>query len=170
MEGICDMNIPEYSWKNITQRRKGGPVAMGTDFDESEVCLTLCNPRDYTVHGILQARILEWVAFPFSKGDGQISSPPFSLPFPSLPLSLLFSFSLPSSFPSFLSPFQKPFSKEIVLTSPICKRRKWSYSCPMWGLKPHWFGHPSILNMISEAFPRNFIPQPQETNLHHHWN
>ena len=28
-------------------------------------CLTLCNPRDYTVHGILQARILEWVAFPF---------------------------------------------------------------------------------------------------------
>ena len=24
--------------------------------------LTLCNPMDYTVHGILQARILEWVA------------------------------------------------------------------------------------------------------------
>ena len=24
--------------------------------------------RDYTVHGILQARILEWVAFPFSRG------------------------------------------------------------------------------------------------------
>ena len=26
----------------------------------------LCNPMDYTVHGILQARILEWVAFSFS--------------------------------------------------------------------------------------------------------
>ena len=26
---------------------------------------TLCDPMDYTVHGILQARILEWVAFPF---------------------------------------------------------------------------------------------------------
>ena len=25
----------------------------------------------YTVHGILQARILEWVAFPFSKGSSQ---------------------------------------------------------------------------------------------------
>ena len=25
---------------------------------------TLCNPMDYTVHGVLQARILEWVAFP----------------------------------------------------------------------------------------------------------
>ena len=30
--------------------------------------LTLCNPMDYTTHGILQARILEWVAFPFSRG------------------------------------------------------------------------------------------------------
>ena len=28
---------------------------------------TLCDPMDYTVLGILQARVLEWVAFPFSK-------------------------------------------------------------------------------------------------------
>ena len=27
--------------------------------------LTLCDPMDYTVHGILQAKILEWAAFPF---------------------------------------------------------------------------------------------------------
>ena len=32
---------------------------------------TLCNPMDYTVHGVLQARILEWVAFPFSRGSSQ---------------------------------------------------------------------------------------------------
>ena len=32
---------------------------------------TLCNPMDYTVHGILQARILEWIAFPFSRGSSQ---------------------------------------------------------------------------------------------------
>ena len=43
---------------------------------ESEVkvtqsCLTLCKPMDYTVHGILQARILEWVAFSFSRGSSQ---------------------------------------------------------------------------------------------------
>ena len=31
----------------------------------------LRNPMDYTVHGILQARILEWVAFPFSRGSSQ---------------------------------------------------------------------------------------------------
>ena len=30
----------------------------------AQLCLTLCNPVDYTVHGILQARILEWAAFP----------------------------------------------------------------------------------------------------------
>ena len=34
----------------------------------AQLCPTLCDPMDYTVHGILQARILEWVAFPFS-GD-----------------------------------------------------------------------------------------------------
>ena len=34
-------------------------------------CLTLCNPMDYTVHRILQARILKWVAFPFSTGSSQ---------------------------------------------------------------------------------------------------
>ena len=33
--------------------------------------LTLCNPMDYRVHGILQARILEWVAGPFSRGSSQ---------------------------------------------------------------------------------------------------
>ena len=43
----------------------------------SQLCLTLCNPMDCSlsdssVHGILQAIILEWVAIPFSRG----SSPP----------------------------------------------------------------------------------------------
>ena len=33
----------------------------------SQSCLTLCNPKDCSssVHGILQARILEWIAIPF---------------------------------------------------------------------------------------------------------
>ena len=37
----------------------------------AQLCPTLCNPKDYTAHGILQARILEWVAFPFSRGSSQ---------------------------------------------------------------------------------------------------
>ena len=39
-----------------------------------QLCLTLCNPMDgslpaSSVRGILQARILEWVAMPFSRGS-----------------------------------------------------------------------------------------------------
>ena len=35
----------------------------------TQSCLTLCDPMDCTVHGILQVRILEWLAFPFSRGS-----------------------------------------------------------------------------------------------------
>ena len=33
----------------------------------AQSCPSLCDLRDYTVHGILQARILAWVAIPFSR-------------------------------------------------------------------------------------------------------
>ena len=35
----------------------------------TQSCATLCDPMDYIVRGILQARILEWVAFLFSWGS-----------------------------------------------------------------------------------------------------
>ena len=49
---------------------------QGTDHQFVKVkvaqwCLTLCDLMDYAVHEILQARILEWVAFPFSQGSSQ---------------------------------------------------------------------------------------------------
>ena len=37
----------------------------------AQLCLTVCDPIDYAVHGILQARILEWVALSFSRGSSQ---------------------------------------------------------------------------------------------------
>ena len=42
----------------------------------AQLCLTLCDPMDRSppgssVHGILQARILEWVAIPSSRGSSQ---------------------------------------------------------------------------------------------------
>ena len=37
----------------------------------SQSCLTLCDCMRCTVHGILQATVLEWVAFPFSRGSCQ---------------------------------------------------------------------------------------------------
>ena len=49
-----------------------------------QLCLTLCDPMncsppDSSVHGILQARILEWVAIPFSKGLFRSRVEPMSL-------------------------------------------------------------------------------------------
>ena len=41
---------------------------------------TFCNPMDYIVHGILQARILEGVAFPFSRGSSQPRDSNLGLP------------------------------------------------------------------------------------------
>ena len=38
----------------------------------SQSCPILCDSMDYTVHGILQARILEWVAIPFSREASQL--------------------------------------------------------------------------------------------------
>ena len=42
----------------------------------AQACLTFCPSLDYnlpgsSVHGILQARILEWVAIPFSRGSSR---------------------------------------------------------------------------------------------------
>ena len=37
----------------------------------TQSCSSLCDPMDYTVPGILQARILKWVAIPFSRESSQ---------------------------------------------------------------------------------------------------
>ena len=38
----------------------------------AQSCPTLCDTMVFTVHGILQAGIGEWVAFPFSRGSSQL--------------------------------------------------------------------------------------------------
>ena len=58
----------------------------------AQLCLTLCDPTDCSppgscVHGILQARILEWVAVPFSGDLPNPGSP--ALETDSLPAELL---------------------------------------------------------------------------------
>ena len=52
----------------------GLPFAHSVSAKSLQLCLTLCNPMDcippgFSVHGILQARILEWVATPSSRGS-----------------------------------------------------------------------------------------------------
>jgi len=55
----------------------------------AQSCLTLCDPMDHSppgspVLGILQARILEWVAISFSRGLLDPGIEPESLVFPAL--------------------------------------------------------------------------------------
>ena len=68
----------------------------------AQVCPTLCNPMDFTVHGILQARILEWVSFLSSRGSSQPGIKPRSpaLQADSLPAETqgkLYSFEIPGT-------------------------------------------------------------------------
>ena len=49
-------------------------VEWQSDSEVAQLCLTLCDPMDCSlpgssVHGIFQARILEWVAISFSRGS-----------------------------------------------------------------------------------------------------
>ena len=46
-------------------------LIFGLKVKVAQSCPTLCDPMDYTVHGILQARILEWLAVPFSRVSSQ---------------------------------------------------------------------------------------------------
>ena len=50
-------------WRSLRSKSESRKVA--------ESCLTLCHPTDCIVHGILQTRILEGVAFSFSRGSSQ---------------------------------------------------------------------------------------------------
>ena len=49
---------------------------MKSESEIAQLCLTFCDPVDCSqpgssIHGILQARILEWVAISFSRGSSQ---------------------------------------------------------------------------------------------------
>ena len=78
-----DTVLTSTYWRRaLTAWRKLGQGQLSSDRSEEQFnwehkklkvkvahsCPTLCNPMDYTVHGILQTRILEWVAYPFSRG------------------------------------------------------------------------------------------------------
>ena len=60
----CGEVLPEDVLVAINTKVKG-------KVQVTQSCGTLVDPMDYTVCGILQARILEWVVFPFSRGSSQ---------------------------------------------------------------------------------------------------
>ena len=48
-----------------------GKLLQTCEVKLAQLCPTLCDHMDYTVHGILQASILEWVVCPFSRQSSQ---------------------------------------------------------------------------------------------------
>ena len=60
-------NSHHFSWRRGIANWKR--TMKWSEVKVAKSCPTLCNPMGYTVHGILQARILEWVAFPYSRGS-----------------------------------------------------------------------------------------------------
>ena len=64
--------LPLDLWSLYIQISQQPHWIRSTDVLVAQLCLTLCHPMDYSrpgssVHGILQARILEWVAISFSR-------------------------------------------------------------------------------------------------------
>ena len=64
---IYRYNVISFKSSMICRNRKNNLKIH----EEAQSSPTLCDPMDYTVHGIFQARVLEWVAFPFSRGSSQ---------------------------------------------------------------------------------------------------
>ena len=63
---LCLLHLQGF----LTTSATGNPLEhCWSEVQIVQSCPTLCDPMDYTVHGILQARILEWIAFPFSRGS-----------------------------------------------------------------------------------------------------
>ena len=79
------LKIPRKKLKILKKKKKSISLKLGKDHYlilsqvkvlVAQSCPTLCNPMDcsppgYTVHGIFQARILEWVPISFSRGSSQ---------------------------------------------------------------------------------------------------
>ena len=79
---LCDaLWLASFTWRKVSKAHppcsmylylpwlNNDPLYV-SEVKAAQSCPTLCNCMDYTVHGILQARILEWVAaVPFSRGS-----------------------------------------------------------------------------------------------------
>ena len=67
---------PAHRWVKIQFWKRTTPLGNNSESEVTQSCPTLCNPMDYSlpgssVHGIFQARTLEWTAISFSRGSSQ---------------------------------------------------------------------------------------------------
>ena len=72
---VTPVDIPDSSWLRFPCLHRHSVLLWPAHvLLIAQSCLILCNPIDYslpgsTLHGILQARILEWIAIPFSRAS-----------------------------------------------------------------------------------------------------
>ena len=74
--GLCRLSKfrVTYGVVKLASQENNSPKSSKCKAFVAQSCLSLCDPRDCSlpgssVHGILQARILEWVTIPFSRGS-----------------------------------------------------------------------------------------------------
>ena len=67
MKGLEQRRIQHRIWTKVNR-------VQALKVKVTQSCLILWDPMDYIVHGILQARILKWVAYPFSSRSSRPSS------------------------------------------------------------------------------------------------
>ena len=78
-EGLRAVALPLLGWVQPTLSQKKAQIALffvQVHAKSLQSYLTFCDPMDhsppgFSVHGISQTRILEWVAIPFSRGSSQ---------------------------------------------------------------------------------------------------
>ena len=68
---------PQASHLRVLSPEEGSEIGVTVKVLVAQSCLTLCDPMDCSwpgpsVHGILQARILEWAAMPSSRGSSHL--------------------------------------------------------------------------------------------------
>ena len=64
--GWASQNVGRRSQAGVGWQRRSRVVASASEVKSRSVASDSLWPHGYTVHGILQARMLEWAAVPFS--------------------------------------------------------------------------------------------------------
>jgi len=74
-EEVSEIDLSEEI-REFVNREKRIKISLKTETEVAQSCPTLCEPMDCSlrgssIHGISQARILEWVAVSFSRESSQ---------------------------------------------------------------------------------------------------
>ena len=70
---ILTSDKADFKLKTVITEKEGHYISIKSEVKVKVIQshLTLCDPMEYTVRGILQVRLLDWVAILFSRGSSQ---------------------------------------------------------------------------------------------------